>query len=134
MKGFSGILVLFAFLIFSIILLSTTYQQKSEDNSLLIIPKIKNFTSIYELNIKNMASDCNWLKSDSEIYSCITNGSNLIFEKSKLDPMISCTRPFLGAIDMNNYYLDLNCTNKLIMPRNMVFEFQKRISIASPLQ
>lgn len=134
MKGFSGILILFTFLIVSIILLSTTYQQKSEDNTLTVIPKIKNAFMIYEINIKNMAQDCNWLAQEMDVNACLFEGSNVIFEKTKLDQLISCQRPTLQKIDTNNYYLDLNCTNSVILQRNTNFTVQKRVVITSSVQ
>lgn len=133
MKGFSGIIVLFTFLIVSVILLGSFYQQKSEDNSSVILPKINNFLAVYETNIQNMSLDCNWANNIT-LSSCLYEGSNAIFEKTKIDLIVSCTRPILSPIDINHYSLDLNCTNKILLPKNITFNIQKRVLVTSPLQ
>jgi hypothetical protein len=134
MKGFAGILILFTVLILSVILLNSTYYLKNEDSTTSIIPKIKNLTAIYETNLMNMASDCNWDLGTQTTQDCLTVGANIIFEKTKLDPLISCIRPTIQFIDSNNYNFDLNCTNKIILQRNTNFSVQKTVIVTRPLQ
>ena len=132
MKGFGGILVLFTILIISIILLSSTYPLKHKDNNDLIIPKINTFLSINEINLKNMSYDCNWQKGESTITNCLQSGADEIFDDAKYDTLISCKRTPFQKIDGNNYYMDLNCTNKLLLEKNTSFDIQKRITLTPP--
>jgi len=132
MKGFGGILVLFTILIISIILLSSTYPLKHKDNNDVIIPKINNFLKINELNLKNMSYDCNWQKDESTLTNCLKSGANTIFDNTKYDILISCKRTPLQKIDENNYYINLNCTNKILLEKNTDFNIQKRITLTLP--
>jgi len=132
MKGFGGILILFTVLIVSIILMSSSYTIKNGENNTTFIPKIKNFVTTYEFNLKNMSTDCNWEKEQSVVQNCLQNGTNLIFEKANLNTLISCTKTPLLMIDTNNYSTDINCTNKIIMQKDTSFNFFKRIFLIAP--
>ncbi len=128
MKGFAGILVLFTMLMVAIILLSSTYQIKNEENNTTYIPQIKNFLTIYEFNLKNMSYDCNWEKEAQDVNDCLTNGSNLIFDSVKLNLLVSCTKTPLEKItDTNTYHLTISCTNKVLLQKNTNFEVQKTV-------
>ena len=133
MKGFAGVLVLFTVLIISIILLSSTYLVKIDKNNTTYIPQIKNFLTTYEFNLKNMSYDCNWEKTAQDINDWLTNGSTLIFNSTKFDPLISCTKtPLEKIMDANTYYLTIACTNKILLQKNTTFEVQKTVYLTDP--
>jgi hypothetical protein len=132
MKGFGGILILFTVLIVSIILLNSIYTAKNEENNTTAIPKIKNFITTYEFNLKNMAYDCNWKKEQPTLQNCLQNGTNLIFEKANLNALFSCTKTQIQMMDINNYYTDINCTNKISIQKNTSFNLHKRIFLTTP--
>ncbi len=134
MKGFGGILILFTVLIVSIILISSIYTIKNDETNTLFIPKIKNFITTYEFNLKNMSTDCNWKKEQPVVQNCLQNGTNLIFEKANLNVLISCTNTSLLMIDANNYYTDINCTNKIIIQKQTSFNLHKRIFLTAPTE
>jgi len=132
MKGFAGIIVLFTILIMAVILLSSIYPIKNEDTSTIFIPKIKNFITITEFNLKNMSYDCNWQKSEFDLSNCLESGTNVIFNNVNNDLVISCTKSALQRIDQNNYFLEINCTNKVLLEKNTTFNIQKRILLIAP--
>jgi uncharacterized circularly permuted ATP-grasp superfamily protein len=134
MKGFGGVLALFTILILSVILLSSIYPIKTSDNTLIFIPEIKNFVSINELNLKNMASDCNWQKDEPTLKNCLQNGANLILNSTKTDPLISCNATILQKIDVNKYNMKLTCTNKILLAKNTNFDIKKNINLIAPKQ
>lgn len=134
MKGFGGIIILFTVLIVSVILISSIYTVKNDENNTSFIPKIKNFITTYEFNLKNMAYDCNWEKEQIIVQDCLQNGTNLIFEKANSNTLISCINTPLIMIDINKYYTDINCTNKIIMQKDTSFNFHKRIFLTAPKQ
>ena len=113
-------------------MLSSTYVLKYENSNDLLLPKIKSFLTINEVNLKNLSYDCNWQKEESTLNNCLQSGADMIFMSATQDTLISCQKTPFQKIDANTYYMDLNCTNKLLLEKNTTFNIRKRITLTLP--
>ena len=134
MKGFAGIVILIIILITTILLLNSTQIQRNEDNVDLLIPKINNFSSIFEINAKNMSYDCNWNISQTNTTNCLNEGLIEINSKLNENNLIKCQPISLTEIDANNYEVKLTCSNSALYPlqKETTFTFEKKILLTRP--
>ena len=93
---------------------------------------MKNFITIYEFNLKNMSYDCNWQKDQGTLQTCLQTGTDLIFDKTQFDLMISCTKTPIQNINSTTYYTNITCINKALLQKNTTFNTQKRILLTAP--
>lgn len=128
MKGFAGTLILLIVLITTITLINSTHIQQNEDNLEILIPKINNFASITEINLKNMASDCNWDKESVTIENCIIEGiSRINLESIQKNHLFLCENISLTKLNDKEFKTTISCREKIILEKNTYFNFTKSI-------
>lgn len=131
-KGFFSIILVLTGTILLIILFNSTFLVQSKDSSTQIIPKINNYVSGVEIDLKNLSYDCNWEKEVGEIEECIINGVNEILSQ-KTNDLIECEKISLESIDENKFKIKINCENKnKELESETRFELNKIIPLTRP--
>lgn len=129
MKGFAGILLLFAIIIAAGILLTANMQTKQEYSFKELIPQEKSFVSEYEINLHQMAAGCNWDSGD--IASCIDSNAILLDTNMNAKSRVKCAITKSSAkIDINRYSMAIRCgTSSTIAPNSITIDQNKQIFV-----
>jgi len=112
MKGFAGLLFVFALIILAGIMLSLNYDTKAEASHKEILTETKMFTSTLSIMLSQVATDCNTKKFD--INFCIDSNATMILPKIK-PAFLDCnkTNSTKNGADNNIAYFTLNCKGEI---------------------
>ncbi|MCX6804205.1 MAG: hypothetical protein NTY48_06610 [Candidatus Diapherotrites archaeon] len=115
MKGFLGIILMFAAVMTGIMILGATTTMQMENPQKENITKMKSHYLSYEATLKQMTKGCNWT---SVPVTCVDNNSNLLLTEYNAQKTITCAKyPGGNYIDAVAY--DLNCTIKTTRGKNI---------------
>jgi hypothetical protein len=108
MKGFAGLLFVFAVIILAGVLLSLNFETKSVTSNKEILSETKMFTSNFSIMLTQVVYDCNTQIYD--INSCVDSNAPIILQKIK-PSFLDCnkTSSTKNGTDNNIASFILNC-------------------------
>jgi hypothetical protein len=129
-KGFATIIVLLGIITLSIIILTNTIDDKTENYHASIFLDTKNKLSNYSLLLNQTTQNC--FLQNEEILNCIDSNSDLILEKIGFkQPPYFCEDVIFSPNGLNNYVGNLNCNTMLYSSDKLLFSntFSKDIIV-----
>lgn len=133
-KGFVAIMVTAAFFVAVMLMLSFSSQVPTHASVKENFSREALLVTNYELNLNQVAKDCNWSLGASQIKSCVDGNSNILLGPiiSNVEIVPSYTTCLSNSqVIGNTIAYDLNCTTQINNSSGTVFynNFGKRVLV-----
>ena len=132
-KGFGGLLLVLAIFLVGAILFSMNIETKNQVSIKELPIEAKLFTNNFELNLTQLANDCNWSKPIADINACVDSNVILLLTNLNSTSQTNCkkgTTTITPSPKQVSLILDCNLIKQNSGENLVALTFKRKVKIS----